>query len=500
MDVFSHVPSWDQIERNLQRSFGHLNHSVSNGWSYATGRLQAGLDQAYGQLGGKRIESVRHAIYLSFPMVRTDLEKRWASIEIDQILDVLLKVVKEVTLILGGSAALGSVAGGVAGSAAFGIGAAPGAVAGAGIGLEVGNLILASLGLAAIAEYFYQGLPDCLRTLREGFAIAWSAEHGQASGAMNPASGADSRSRARVEMAAKMLARGQEQLVVLFLMALATYLMRGSVKAGIKANLNNLASRSAALQAQITEKRLATWLARNQQRLLEQPELQLKQSALRPEPEAAAAERLVPKKTTPEPAAAPVNQGFEAVYAKAPAAKAEIDTLADGIAAKYNGSVAKAPIKSAQRALEKINNDYGGDATKIKDLARNTIIVDDDKILSVTQELRDLGANVKVLDGSVNPMGYSGVNSSLMTRAGIVGEIQVNSPAMIYAKEPEALARVLLGNDTYDNIATASGLPGGLGHAYYEQWRVLDADTPAAQAIAEQSKNYYNTMREANAR
>ncbi|CAO3309257.1 hypothetical protein METHP14_40177 [Pseudomonas sp. P14-2025] len=47
----------------------------------------------------------------------------------------------------------------VAGAFAFGVGAAPGAVAGAGIGLQVGNLILMGLGLSAIAEYFYQGLP-----------------------------------------------------------------------------------------------------------------------------------------------------------------------------------------------------------------------------------------------------------------------------------------------------------------------------------------------------
>lgn len=39
------------------------------------------------------------------------------------------------------------------------------------------------------------------------------------------------------------------------------------------------------------------------------------------------------------------------------------------------------------------------------------------------------------------------------TRAGIPGEIQVNSPEMIYAKEPEPLARVLLGDDTYNAVA-----------------------------------------------
>ncbi|WP_277961181.1 hypothetical protein [Pseudomonas sp. RIT-To-2] len=127
------------------------------------------------------------------------------------------------------------------------------------------------------------------------------------------------------------------------------------------------------------------------------------------------------------------------------------------------GIVAKAPIKSAQRALEQINADYGGDASRIKDLARNTIIVDDSKITRVVHDQRALGAKVKVIYEGSDALGYSGVNSSLMTRAGIAGEIQVNSPAMIYAEEPEALARNLLGNDLYDAIAGQTPAPGGLG-------------------------------------
>ncbi|MCD5973951.1 PAAR domain-containing protein, partial [Pseudomonas quasicaspiana] len=186
---------------------------------------------------------------------------------------------------------------------------------------------------------------------------------------------------------------------------------------------------------------------------------------------------------------------FEEVYAKAPAAKAEIDNIADQIAAQYGGKVAKAPIKSEARALEKINNDYGGDATRIKDLARNTIIVESDQISAVTAELGKRGANVKVIDGATNEMGYSGVNSTMQTRAGIPGEIQVNSPEMIYAKEPEPLARILLGDDTYNAVAAKTDVPGGLGHKYYEDFRVLDKASPEAQAIADKSKAYYEAVR-----
>lgn len=186
---------------------------------------------------------------------------------------------------------------------------------------------------------------------------------------------------------------------------------------------------------------------------------------------------------------------FEEVYAKAPAAKAEIDALADEIAAQYGGKVAKAPIKSQARAIEKINNDYDGDPTRIKDLARNTIIVESDQVLTVAAELSSRGANVKIIDGATNEMGYSGVNSTIQMRAGIPGEIQVNSPEMIYAKEPEALARVLLGDETYNAVAAKTDVPGGLGHKYYEDFRVSDKSSLEAQAIADKSKAYYEAVR-----
>jgi len=125
---------------------------------------------------------------------------------------------------------------------------------------------------------------------------------------------------------------------------------------------------------------------------------------------------------------------FGEVYAKAPAAKLEIDTIADEIAEMFGGQVAKAPIKSQDRATQKIMNDYDGDATKIKDLARNTIIVSPEKMDAVAAELAKRGANVKVINGTTDPLGYSGVNSTIKTQAGIFGEVQVNTPAMIYAR------------------------------------------------------------------
>ena len=189
---------------------------------------------------------------------------------------------------------------------------------------------------------------------------------------------------------------------------------------------------------------------------------------------------------------------FDSIYARAPEAKAEIDGIADQVAGMYGGKVAKAPIKSVERAHQKIADDYNGVASHIKDLARNTIIVDQKNVGAVAAELGKRGADLKIIDGASDPLGYSGVNSSLKTRAGINAEIQVNTPEMIYAKEPPHLARALLGDELYNGVAAKSSVEGGLGHKFYEQWRVLPSKSSEAKAIADQSKAYYNAVRRGN--
>lgn len=190
---------------------------------------------------------------------------------------------------------------------------------------------------------------------------------------------------------------------------------------------------------------------------------------------------------------------FEKIYAKAPMAKEEIDALADEIAIEYGGTVAKAAIKSRERAMQKILNDYYGDASRIKDLARNTIIVPANKVGTVAAELKRRGAVVKIFDPAKQPLGYSGVNAVLKTKSGVPGEVQVNTPEMIFAKEPEKVARAQLGDEKYDEIARKVNVPGGQGHVYYEKWRVLDAKSPEAMEIADRSRKYHDVIRNSDA-
>lgn len=186
---------------------------------------------------------------------------------------------------------------------------------------------------------------------------------------------------------------------------------------------------------------------------------------------------------------------LQTMLERAPAAKAEVDALADRIADVFGGRVAKAPVKSEGRALEKIMADYAGDASRIKDLVRNTIIVDAKDIERVVARLEAAGAKVKAVATASDPLGYSGINATIVTKSGLTAEIQVNTAKMIFAKESAGNARAILGDASYQAIAREVGVPGGRGHRLYEQWRALPPDSPQAKAIAAESRAYYAHFR-----
>ncbi len=281
-DLLALVPSWGDIERNLDQKYSELNQSVSNGlesandsWNGFTRRISNGASQAYEFAGGRRIDNVRHAMALSYPILQLELSRKWASINISQILPVLLQLVQEVVMILGGSVAIGGALGGAAGSLAFGIGAAPGVVIGSSIGLQIGNLILGALGLWAITEYFSAGIQPCLSTLWEGLSTAWQAEDGLIPEGLDPSGASAATINERNERAARQLASGQEQLVLLLLVALVTFLTRGQIKGGITSSLESISTRSARLQSEMSNKEFANWFAINEQKILAHPDLQI---------------------------------------------------------------------------------------------------------------------------------------------------------------------------------------------------------------------------------
>jgi hypothetical protein len=78
---------------------------------------------------------------------------------------------------------------------------------------------------------------------------------------------------------------------------------------------------------------------------------------------------------------------------------------------------------------------------------------------------------------------------------GLRGKVQINSPHMIYAKEKAKDAKGILGKEKLQEIHDMPGMP--KGHEYYEKFRTLPDGDPAKQAIADESKAYYNAVRKA---
>jgi len=194
-------------------------------------------------------------------------------------------------------------------------------------------------------------------------------------------------------------------------------------------------------------------------------------------------------------------KNVEEILKDAPAAKEEIDSIADTIAAKFKGtSVAKAPLKKPDRIVEKVMNESDGNFNDIKDVARNTIISDEagKNIQGIYNELKKFGKNdpnFKIkLQKADDYMGYSGSIVNLKTKSGLVSEIQVNTPKMIYAKESAKDAKAILGEALYNKMQKTYG-EGGLGHKYYEDFRSLtksEKEGTIGQSIINKSKTYYS--------
>lgn len=282
MRIFADTPDWDDVERTLKDTFDTVNQSFDRGWTSTqdewhgfTRRISLRVTSVFGDMGPDRIDAVKEALRLSYPIILTRLSRRWASIEIDQIINILLQVAKEVTMIVGGSVLAGSIIGGSIGALAYGTGIGAGVVIGGGIGFQLGNVILMALGLSAIADYFYEGLPACLATLHDGLALAWNAEYGTPVG-LDPTGGSAARRDSRIDEASRLLANGQEQLITLLLTAIVTYVMRGQIKNSLQSSADDIMARSAQLQAEISNKQLADWLAKNIEKLLKHPDFQPK--------------------------------------------------------------------------------------------------------------------------------------------------------------------------------------------------------------------------------
>lgn len=92
--------------------------------------------------------------------------------------------------------------------------------------------------------------------------------------------------------------------------------------------------------------------------------------------------------------------------------------------------------------------------------------------------------------------GYSGNIVNVELPNGEIGEMQVNTPQMIFGKEVERDARMILGDGLWERLkANAGNLILGLGHRMYEVLRDDSIDDERLDIVERNSRIYYDRIR-----
>lgn len=190
----------------------------------------------------------------------------------------------------------------------------------------------------------------------------------------------------------------------------------------------------------------------------------------------------------------------DGLMTKAPQAKKEIDDLTRSIADKNGLKISFGPLKKKERAMDKIIMDYDGDHTKIGDVVRNTLVGDDS--VAVSKALKELqstpGHKRTKFQKSADFGGYSGIIVNVESPSGVISEIQLNSPEMIFAKESPQNAKQVLGEDVWESVKQRTGLEGGKGHKFLEEIRDLmnnKADKSEIDLVKQKMKDYYQQFK-----
>jgi predicted nucleotidyltransferase len=201
---------------------------------------------------------------------------------------------------------------------------------------------------------------------------------------------------------------------------------------------------------------------------------------------------LTPKTITPEHKVA-----IDDMYSKAEEADkwtaSEIKKLAD----ESKGIFIQGPIKKREKVERNLLKKYKGDISRVSDVVRNTIVNTSNAAnVALFNKISMLPNfhSAKFTDPNIDPLGYSGWNTKIKAPNGLITETQINSPRMIYAKESEEMARGLLGNELYDSIKKETGVEGGKGHKFYDEWvKLIDNnELEKAESLAKESKEYYS--------
>lgn len=253
------ILDWLALEAKIEHLFDV--HAPANPDPYSpTFSAHGSPHRASLHLLRRRIRSVRHACDLAEREAAHQLLKRFADLDIHDILDDLIEVVAEMAMIVVGSTVTGAVIGGGVGFFAAGIGAVPGAASGALIGAQAGGWLLSILGLASVAEFFMDGLPAIIEGYVRGIATAWRGPRELPNDPLNTFY--DDPTAA--QQGAWDIARSHEAVVVLLLGAIVAYLTRGGGSAMVLAQDMQRSARGS---------RIAQWMLKHEDKLKRHPDL-----------------------------------------------------------------------------------------------------------------------------------------------------------------------------------------------------------------------------------
>lgn len=128
------------------------------------------------------------------------------------------------------------------------------------------------------------------------------------------------------------------------------------------------------------------------------------------------------------------------LYQEAGLRKEQFDNINRDIANLVNAEYEAVNLKGSNRAVEKITDDYKGDATKIKDILRSTLVIQNIQQAGVA--FQEIGKRYRVVDfrnwldpkARVPDGGYRDIKINVDVD-GHIAEIQINSPEMVAVKE-----------------------------------------------------------------
>lgn len=193
------------------------------------------------------------------------------------------------------------------------------------------------------------------------------------------------------------------------------------------------------------------------------------------------------------------------LYNLADSVKLEVQGYAEDIAKMFGATLTSINLKSKASILRKLRSaEVSHNAREVKDAVRTTIISDENAIEGIRDYFRrerqrgGIVQRVKIQAGD-GFLGYTGTIVNIKCSNGILGEVQINTPKMIYAKESPEDAKRILGIDVWNRIRRETGLEGGLGHKYYEKYRLLSFEEQSSAiglAIKRASEEYYSHFRE----